>query len=103
VWRTGANNATKITFGTAVKLNGVDIPAGAYALYTIPGETEWTIIINKGVGQSGTQYDEKADVVRFKTKPVKAAETIETFTIEFNHIRDESAVSISLGRRRPCR
>ena len=93
VWRTGANNATKITFSTDVKLNGTEVSAGAYALYTIPGETEWTIILNKGVGKSGTQYDEKEDVVRFKTTPVKLADTsIETFTIEFNHLRDESAV-----------
>lgn len=93
VWRTGANNATKITFSTPVKLNGTDIAAGSYALYTIPGESEWTIILNKGVGKSGTQYDEKEDVVRFKTRPVYLSDTsIETFTIEFNHIRDESAV-----------
>ena len=92
VWRTGANNATKLTFSTAVKLNGVEIPAGTYALFTIPGEKEWTIIINKGAAQWGAfQYDEKADVVRFKATPVQLAEHIETFTIEFNGIRDESA------------
>ena len=92
VWRTGANNATKITFSTAVKLNGAEIPAGTYALFTIPGENEWTIIISKNVTQSALQYDEKADVVRVKATPVKLAETIETFTIEFNNITDESAV-----------
>ena len=93
VWRTGANNATKITFSTPVKLNGTEVAAGAYALYTIPGENEWTIILNKGVGKSGTQYDEKEDVVRFKATPVSLRDTsIETFTIEFNHLRDESAV-----------
>ena len=94
VWRTGANNATKITFSTPVKLNGTDIPAGTYALFTIPGEDEWTIIINRGAAQWGAfQYDEKADVARFKATPVKLPDTsIETFTIEFNRIRDESAV-----------
>jgi len=93
VWRTGANQATKITFSTPVKLEGTDIPAGTYALFTIPGETEWTIIINKGATQWGAfQYNEKDDVARFKVTPVTLAETIETFTIEFNHIRDESAV-----------
>ncbi|HLP78091.1 MAG TPA: DUF2911 domain-containing protein [Candidatus Paceibacterota bacterium] len=92
VWRTGANAATKITFSTSVKLNDVEVPAGSYALYTIPGEQEWTIILNKGVGQSGTQYDEKADVVRFKAIPAHIGTTIETLTIEFNHLRDDSAV-----------
>ena len=93
VWRTGANNATKISFSTPVKLNGTDIPAGSYALYTIPGEDEWTIILNKGVGKSGTQYDQNEDVARFKTEPHKLPDTaIETFTIEFNHVRDDSAM-----------
>jgi hypothetical protein len=92
VWRTGANNATKITFSTDVKLNGTNIPAGTYALFTIPGADEWTIIINKGAKQWGAfQYDEKADVARFKVNPVQLAEQIETFMIEFNDIRDESA------------
>lgn len=94
VWRTGANQATKITFSTPVKLEGTDIPAGTYALFTIPGETEWTIIINKNAEQFGAfQYNQKDDLARFKVKPVTLAETtIETFTIEFNHIRDESAL-----------
>ena len=93
VWRTGANQATKITFSTPVKLEGNDIPAGTYALFTIPGEKEWTIIINKNAAQFGAfQYNQKDDVVRFKVTPVTLAETIESFTIEFNHIRDESAV-----------
>src|SRR4029077_549934 len=82
VWRTGANNATKIIFSTPVKLEGKDIPAGTYALFTIPGEKEWTIIINKGAAQWGAfQYDEKVDVVRFKVTPVQIPEPIETFTI----------------------
>ena len=93
VWRTGANQATKINFNTPVKFNGTEVPAGTYALFTIPGEQEWTVILNKNASQWGSyQYDEKSDVVRFKVKPVMLAESIETFTIEFNHIRDESAV-----------
>jgi hypothetical protein len=93
VWRTGANAATKITFSTPVKLNGTDIPAGTYALFTIPGESEWTIIINKGAEQWGAyQYDEKADVARFKATPIQLAEQIETFMVDFNLIKDESAV-----------
>ena len=94
VWRTGANQATKITFSTPVKLEGHDIPAGTYALFTIPGEDKWTIIINKGANQWGAfQYNEKDDVVRFPVTPVTLTDTrIETFAIEFNRIRDESAL-----------
>ncbi|HNB24486.1 MAG TPA: DUF2911 domain-containing protein, partial [Candidatus Melainabacteria bacterium] len=54
VWRTGANAATKLTFSTDVKLNGHEIPAGSYALVTIPDKDEWTVIINKGSDQWGT-------------------------------------------------
>lgn len=92
VWRTGANNATKLTFSTPVKINGADVPAGSYSLFAIPGEDEWTIIINKTTGQSGLAYDEKTDLVRFKAVPVKTSQSIETFTIEFNRIADESAL-----------
>jgi hypothetical protein len=92
VWRTGANAATKIAFSTAVKLNGHDIPAGTYALFTIPGEDEWTVIVSKNASQFGAfQYDAKDDLVRFKATPVELPFSIETFTIEFNHVRDESA------------
>src|SRR5271156_1308977 len=88
VWRTGANQATKITFSTPVKLNGQDVPAGSYALFTIPGEDEWTVILSKNADQFGAfQYDPKDDLVRFKVTPVELTESIETFTIEFNHIR----------------
>ena len=51
VWRTGANQATKVTFSTPVKLEGHAIPAGAYALFTIPAEDEWTIILSTNVNQ----------------------------------------------------
>lgn len=92
VWRTGANTATKITFSTPVKFGGAAVPAGSYALYTVPGETEWTIILNKVTGQWGAyQYDAKNDLVRVSAKPVALAQLVETFTIDINDIRDQSA------------
>lgn len=92
VWRTGANQATKIIFSTPVKLNGTEIAAGTYALMTIPGKDEWTIIINKGAEQWGAyKYDEKDDIARFKAKPVKIGRTVETFVINFDDIRDASS------------
>ncbi|MDX2107344.1 MAG: DUF2911 domain-containing protein [Candidatus Melainabacteria bacterium] len=92
VWRTGANQATKVTFSTDVKLNGKDVPAGTYALLTIPGKDEWTVIVNKGPeGWSPYKYDEKQDLVRFTVKPISMPWSMETFTIDFNEIRDESA------------
>ncbi len=92
VWRTGANAATKISFSTAVKLNGTAIPAGEYALMSIPGQNEWTVIINKGTGQWGAYaYDDKNDVARIKVAPVTLPSPVETFTIDIGDIRDESA------------
>jgi hypothetical protein len=92
VWRTGANAATRITFSTPVKIEGTEVPAGTYGLFTIPGPEQWTVIINKTSDQWGAyKYDPAADVLRVKVTPVKLAETIETFTIDVNDIRDESA------------
>ena len=82
VWRTGANEATTIEFDKPVKLEGKDVPAGKYSLFTIPGENEWTIIINKDFNQQGAyNYDEKKDVLRVNVKPKKTQEFVETFTI----------------------
>jgi hypothetical protein len=94
VWRAGANQATKISFSTAVKLDGNEIPAGNYSLFAIPGEQEWTIIINKNTNQWGAfQYKTNDDLVRFPVTPITLRDTsLETFAIEFNRIRDESAV-----------
>jgi len=92
VWRTGANSATKIIFNTAVKLNGTDIPAGTYELFTIPGPQEWTVIIHKNVSEWGAySYDQKDDVVRVIAKPVALTDPVETFTIDMNDLRDDSA------------
>ena len=102
VWRTGANASTKINFSTEVKLNGVEIPAGKYALYTIPDEKEWTVIIYKDPGLWGAfNYDATKDLARIKAAPVKLAEAVETFTIDFNDVRDDSAtLNLSWGRTR---
>src|SRR5688572_5077837 len=71
VWRTGANDATKITFSTDVKLGGEAVPAGSYALFTIPTASEWTVILSKVTGTWGSYaYDAKDDLLRVKVKPV---------------------------------
>jgi hypothetical protein len=92
LWRAGANQATKISFSTAVKLNGTDIAAGAYALFAIPSKDEWTLIINKDAEQAGTgKYDEKLDAARIKVKPEELQHTVENYTIEIDPIDDETA------------
>lgn len=92
VWRAGANSATKVTFSTPVKLGGQAVPAGTYALFAKLGQDEWTVILNKVSGQWGAYaYDPKNDVVRVPAKPTKLAELVESFTIDFNDLRDDSA------------
>jgi len=84
VWRTGANSATLISFTEPVKIGGTEVPAGEYGLFTIPGEKEWTVILNKGAKQWGAyDYKEADDVLRLKVKPVTLKEKVETFSIQF--------------------
>jgi hypothetical protein len=92
VWRTGANTATKISFSTPVRFSGRELPAGDYALYTIPGQKEWTIIFNRVTGEWGAYaYKQENDALRITAKPVTLAQPIETFTLGINDIRTESA------------
>lgn len=92
VWRTGANSATKISFTKPVKVEGKELPAGAYALYSIPGASEWTVIFNKVTGEWGAYtYKQENDALRVQVKPVALSQLIETFTIDINDIRADSA------------
>jgi hypothetical protein len=92
-WRTGANNATTLTFKEEVIIEGSKVPAGEYALYTIPGATEWTVVLNKNtkLGGSTHQYKAEEDVARFKVKPTKTASPTETLTINFADLTTSTA------------
>lgn len=81
VWRTGANAATTLTTDTNIMLGSLMVPAGKYTLYTIPGEKEWTLIVNKQTGQWGTNYDEKQDLGRVKMKVAPVKSPVEQFLI----------------------
>ncbi|HEX2961615.1 MAG TPA: DUF2911 domain-containing protein [Ignavibacteriales bacterium] len=91
VWRTGADEATTIFFSDDVELNGNMVPAGKYALFTIPGKDEWTIIINKTWKQWGAfNYDSTKDFVRFKVKPSETPFT-ESMGFCFSDVTTSSA------------
>lgn len=82
VWRTGANEATTIEIDKPVKIEGKDLAAGKYSLFTIPGENEWTIIINKDAKQWGAyKYKQEDDVLRVAVKPTTTSSAVETFNI----------------------
>ena len=92
VWRTGANKATKIVFSTPVKFSGTEVPAGSYALFTIPGKAEWTVILSKVADQSGAyKYDEKDDAVRVKVKPIEISRSVETLAINIDDVQPTSS------------
>lgn len=97
VWRTGANDATLITFSKNVQIGTQEVKAGTYSLYTIPNADQFTIIINAETGQWGTQYNQERDVVRVNV-PVKKSETpAEQFTITLTADEANKAVNVNLN------
>ena len=81
VWRTGANATTTIELSGPAKIEGKELAAGKYGLYTIPGEGEWTLIINKGIKWGAYDYKQAEDVLRVTAKSGKTASFVETFNI----------------------
>ena len=70
VWRTGANEATTIEFNNDIKINGAEVPAGKYSLFTIPNKNRWIVILNKVYEQWGAyKYDKGEDLIRFSVTP----------------------------------
>jgi hypothetical protein len=89
VWRTGANNATKITFGEDVKVEGMDVKAGTYAIYTIPNKDSWEIMFYKDLTLGGNveEYKKENELIRFVVKPVTmSGDKVETFSIDFSEM-----------------
>ena len=89
VWRTGANAATKITFKEVAKIGGKTIQPGEYAIYTIPGENRWVIIIHSNTSLrsiAGGAYKASNDVFRFEIVP-KKTNYVETFTCQFSQVK----------------
>lgn len=87
VWRTGANEATVFETSKAVKIDGKELAAGKYALFTISGKDNWTVIFNKTWKQWGAyDYKQADDALRISVKPQKAEAFAEkmTFTIDKN-------------------
>lgn len=87
VWRTGANNATTITFGDDITFGGTAVKAGKYGLLTIPGQTEWTVILTKSLDVTNpSAYKPENDVVRVKVSSHELTYPVENFMITFDGI-----------------
>lgn len=91
VWRTGANSATTLTTEGDLMIGTVHVPAGTYTLFTIPGEKEWTLIINKQTGQWGTDHDESKDLGRTKMAVKALSAPVETFKITLTPVDPNQA------------
>lgn len=82
VWRTGADEATKLTTTADLTIGGLAVPAGSYSLYTLPTEQGWKLIVNKVADQWGTRYDQAQDLGRVDLQVAKSAKPVEQLTIE---------------------
>ena len=92
VWRTGANEATTISFSTDVKVNGKPLTAGLYSVHTIPTQKEWTVIFNTKADQWGSySYNDSADALRIQVKP-QAHELVEWMQFSFPDIGVDKAM-----------
>ena len=91
IWRTGAGDASTLTFGDTVFINGTKINPGKYGLVSIPHEKSWTLIITKQLDITGPEsYKQDQDVVRVEAKTKDISESMETFTMQFVNVKQGS-------------
>jgi len=84
IWRLGANEATEIEFFVPVKIDGKLVPKGRYTLYSIPNESNWTLILNTDNFSWGNfSYNAKKDLLRVQVPVIKTMDTTEAFTLYF--------------------
>lgn len=94
MWRTGANASTKVTFSDDASVGGTKLPKGTYALYTIPGEKEWSVIFYKNTtfwGTPGNDFKEEDVAARVNVPAQSLRDAVETFTMNFNNLRNNGA------------
>lgn len=90
-WRTGANAATKIHFTDAVIIGNTKLDSGSYVIYTIPNKNQWDVVFSKGNAYPGSDgFTEKDDVLHYKAAVTTIKEKIETFTMQFTNLKNES-------------
>ena len=101
VWRTGANEAAEITFYKDAMIGTTTVKAGTYALFTIPGLKEWTVILNNSLNQWGAySYKQSADVARVKATVSSDSKTLEAFSIAFKENKSGANLVMAWGTTR---
>lgn len=93
VWRTGANGTTKITFTDNIKIEGKEVKAGTYGLYSIPNKEYWEVMLYSDLTLNGNvaEYKAENEVARFKVKTTKTAVKVESFTISVGDVAPTEA------------
>lgn len=96
LWRTGAGNCTKIYFSQPVTIGNKKINRGTYSLFTIPGKTEWTVILNTDSSLYGiSSYDSRKDLIRFNVIPRSTDRHYESMTIDIDVVPNNAILYIS--------
>jgi Protein of unknown function (DUF2911) len=91
VWRTGANAATRIKITEPIIIANTTLDTGTYAIFTIPGKTEWSFIINKNSKSWGTgDYYDSLNVINIKVPSTKIKNNVETFTMQFANVKPQT-------------
>ncbi len=90
VWRTGANSATQISFSTDAKIGGAAVPAGSYSIFTVPGESEWKLMLNSNTSATEGSYKAEENVAEVSMKPMKI-ESRESMLFYFDKVTSSSA------------
>lgn len=95
LWRTGANASTKVTLSDDAMVGGVAVTKGTYALYTIPGDKDWTIILYKDATLWGApepaNFKESEIAAKFTVLAMPLRDLVETFSLNFNNLRNNGA------------
>jgi hypothetical protein len=99
VWRTGANQASKITFGDAVMINGTKLEAGDYAILSKPGADAFEVMFFPYESGSWNSYLEKTPAVTVKGKVSKLTNSVESFTMDINNYQMEGAHLVMMWDR----
>ncbi len=90
IWRSGANEGTKITFSDDVKVEGIAVPKGSYLIFTWPGATSWTVALSKDLEANEGNYDATKDAAKFMINAEKLAEKVETLTFSIGDISEDN-------------
>jgi hypothetical protein len=99
VWRTGADEATTLKTDKMLMFGTTHLSAGTYTLWTVPGEKEWQLVINKQTGQWGTQYSQAQDIARVPMTLTVLPKPVEQLTISIDDTPQGAVLRIEWGTR----